>query len=72
MWPESGQTARVAAPPRWAAWLAGFKRVAGMPDYPGYLAHMRERHPECPVLSEREYFEEHVQVRYGSGVSRCC
>ncbi|HJR35366.1 MAG TPA: YbdD/YjiX family protein [Gemmatimonadales bacterium] len=48
------------------------KRVCGMPDYQGYLAHMREKHGGCTVLSEREYFEQHMQVRYGSGVSRCC
>jgi uncharacterized short protein YbdD (DUF466 family) len=46
--------------------------VCGMPDYHGYLAHMRERHSGSAVLSEREYFEQHMQVRYGSGVSRCC
>lgn len=48
------------------------KRVCGMPDYHGYLVHMREKHAGCAVLSEREYFEQHMQVRYGSGVSRCC
>jgi uncharacterized short protein YbdD (DUF466 family) len=72
MWPESEPAAGAAAPRGWKAWLSGFKRVAGMPDYPGYLAHMRERHPECPALSEREYFDAHLQARYGSGVSRCC
>lgn len=52
--------------------VRAFKRVAGMPDYAGYLAHMEEKHAGCKVLSEREYFEEHIQARYGSGVSRCC
>ncbi|HET9512349.1 MAG TPA: YbdD/YjiX family protein [Gemmatimonadales bacterium] len=57
---------------RLVAFLSLLKRVCGMPDYHGYLAHMREKHGGCAVLSEREYFEQHMQVRYGSGVSRCC
>lgn len=51
---------------------ATLKRVCGMPDYTAYLAHMAERHPGAPALSERQYFEEHLQARYGSGVTRCC
>ncbi|HEX7023350.1 MAG TPA: YbdD/YjiX family protein [Gemmatimonadales bacterium] len=63
--------------PGWTAGLGkrvaqALRRVTGMPDYAGYLTHMAERHPECPVISEREFFEEYVQARYGSGVSRCC
>ncbi len=57
---------------RLANLVRAFKRVAGMPDYTGYLAHMAERHPGSALLSERQYFEEHIQTRYGSGVSRCC
>jgi len=52
--------------------VSGFKRVVGMPDYPGYLQHMAERHPGCSVLSEREFFEVQVNARYGNGASRCC
>lgn len=48
------------------------KRVSGMPDYPGYLHHMEERHPGCPVLSERQFYDEQVMARYGNGASRCC
>ncbi len=57
---------------RWERLLSGFKRVVGMPDYPGYLQHMAERHPSCPVQSEREFFESQVNARYGNGASRCC
>jgi uncharacterized short protein YbdD (DUF466 family) len=52
--------------------VSGFKRVVGMPDYPGYLQHMAERHPECAVLSERDFFEAQLNARYGNGASRCC
>ena len=53
-------------------WLGALKRVCGMPDYPGYLHHMAERHPGCPVLSERQFYDEQVMARYGNGASRCC
>jgi uncharacterized short protein YbdD (DUF466 family) len=43
-----------------------------MPDYAGYLAHMIERHPECRPVSEREFFDQYVNARYGNGASRCC
>ena len=52
--------------------LRDLKRICGMPDYPGYLQHMAERHPGSDVLSEREFFEAHVNARYGNGASRCC
>ena len=48
------------------------KRVCGMPDYPGYLRHMAEQHPGSAVQTEREFFEAHVNARYGNGASRCC
>jgi len=57
---------------RWGEFLRAFKRVCGMPDYAGYLAHMTERHPGSAVLTEREFFEAHVSARYGNGASRCC
>jgi len=36
---------------RWALRAADVvRRVIGVPDYEGYLAHMRERHPGCVPL----------------------
>jgi uncharacterized short protein YbdD (DUF466 family) len=43
-----------------------------MPDYPGYLRHMAEQHPDTEILSERMFFEEHIKARYGGGATRCC
>ena len=43
-----------------------------MPDYPRYLAHMAERHPDCRPVSERDFYEQYVNCRYGNGASRCC
>lgn len=51
---------------------ATLKRVCGMPDYQGYLIHMAENHAGHPVLSERQFYDEQVQARYGNGASRCC
>lgn len=48
------------------------RRVAGMPDYRGYLEHQRRCHPDRPVLDEREYFAEYLRGRYADGPNRCC
>jgi len=55
-----------------AAALGVLRRVLGMPDYAAYLAHHRARHCDCPVLTEREYYDQYVRSRYGVGASRCC
>lgn len=52
--------------------LGALRQVTGMPDYPRYQAHMQARHPGCRVLSEKEFYEEYVNSRYGNGASRCC
>jgi uncharacterized short protein YbdD (DUF466 family) len=44
----------------------------GMPDYQAYCAHLRDRHPDQPVLSEREFFDEFLRARYSDGPTRCC
>jgi uncharacterized short protein YbdD (DUF466 family) len=43
-----------------------------MPDYEGHVEHLRRCHPDHPVPSEREYFEQYVAARYGDGPTRCC
>ena len=50
----------------------GIRRVAGMPDYAAHVEHLRRCHPESPVPSRREYFEQYVAARYGDGPTRCC
>jgi len=63
-----------AGPPvrRLARLLATLRQITGMPDYPRYLAHMAERHPDCRPVSERDFFDQYVNCRYGNGASRCC
>ena len=48
------------------------RRIAGMPDYQGYLSHQRDKHPGEPILSEREFYDRYVESRYGGAGSRCC
>ena len=48
------------------------KRIAGMPNYDAYVAHLRERHPECSIPDEREYYELYLKQRYEGGATRCC
>jgi uncharacterized short protein YbdD (DUF466 family) len=48
------------------------RRVSGMPDYAAYVEHARRCHPEQPLPTEREYYEEYVRARYEGGPTRCC
>lgn len=50
----------------------GIRRVCGMPDYQAYVEHLRQRHPDRPVPTEREYYDQYLNGRYGNGTSRCC
>ena len=52
--------------------LEVLRRVAGMPDYAAHLEHLRRRHPDRTVPTEREFFEQYLQGRYGDGPTRCC
>jgi len=48
------------------------RQVLGIPDFDRYRAHMQARHPEAPVLSEREFYAMAIDRRYGAGRPRCC
>ena len=81
--PARGADGRIG---RWAALLARLlplrpsallplgtvKSVLGMPDYVSYCRHFRTHHPDRPLPSEREFFDEFVRARYGDGPTRCC
>ena len=57
---------------RMSTGLTVLRRLVGMPDYQAFLEHLRRHHPECPIPSEREYFTQYIESRYGNGPSRCC
>ncbi|WP_028226920.1 YbdD/YjiX family protein [Paraburkholderia ferrariae] len=46
--------------------------MVGLPDYEGYVAHMRATHPDRPVMSYEAFFRERQNARYGSGAGKCC
>ena len=48
------------------------KQIVGMPDYARYLEHANLEHPNCPLLSEREFYDQYLAQRYGGGATRCC
>ncbi|HZI73134.1 MAG TPA: YbdD/YjiX family protein [Gemmatimonadales bacterium] len=52
--------------------LTFLRRIAGMPDYRAHVEHLRRCHPESPIPSEREFFEDYLQRRYQNGATRCC
>jgi uncharacterized short protein YbdD (DUF466 family) len=48
------------------------RRLAGMPDYAAHVEHLQRCHPEAPMPSEREFYDDFVRSRYGDGPTRCC
>lgn len=59
------------------SWLGTFRRIGaamvGAGDYAAYCAHMRDHHPDRAVMSERAFFRDRQQARYGSkGGGKCC
>lgn len=48
------------------------RAIAGMPDHAAYVEHLRRCHPERPVPTEGEFYDEFVRARYGDGPTRCC
>lgn len=66
------QAPRGTARPALARALSGLRRLLGMPDYRAYVEHLRACHPDRPVPSEREFYDEYLLTRYGDGPTRCC
>jgi len=54
----------------------GARLMIGVPDYDTYVAHMRQAHPDRPVMTYAEFFRERQSARYGEGTTtrgfRCC
>ena len=47
-------------------------RIIGAPDYECYVTHMREQHPDQPVLSRDDFMRERLAARYERPGARCC
>ena len=48
--------------------------MVGQPSYETYAQHLRNCHPDRPVMSYEEFFKERQLARYaGKGrIGRCC
>jgi len=47
--------------------------MVGLPDYGDYVRHMREHHPDRPVMDPKTFFRDRQDARYGGrGGGRCC
>ncbi len=46
--------------------------MVGMPEYSTYVTHMKQAHPDCPVMSYEAFFRERQEARYGGKIGRCC
>ncbi len=49
-----------------------YLQVFGIPDYEAYRAHMAARHPGAPLLSQRDFFAQAIDRKYGRNGMRCC
>lgn len=63
-------SARIAR--AWNLLVAAARRIAGIPDYDAYVAHLKAHHPEHVIPTERDFFAERQQARYRAGGGRCC
>jgi uncharacterized short protein YbdD (DUF466 family) len=48
------------------------RQALGVPDYERYLAHAAVWHAGAPVLTQRDFFAQAIERRYGQGGARCC
>lgn len=46
--------------------------MVGMPEYDTYVTHMKQVHPDRPVMSYEAFFRERQEARYGGKIGRCC
>jgi uncharacterized short protein YbdD (DUF466 family) len=58
--------------PSFRTFLTFLRQIAGMPDYRAHIEHLRRCHPERPLPSERQFYEEFTRSRYADGPTRCC
>ena len=50
----------------------GCRQVFGIPDYERYIAHMAVHHPDERLLSQRDFFAQSIDRKYGKSGPRCC
>ena len=58
----------------WQRLQQSFRLMVGVPDYPTYVSHMQEQHPDLEPMDEKTFFRYCVDARYpsnGGGMKRC-
>jgi uncharacterized short protein YbdD (DUF466 family) len=55
----------------WMQCVTAARRIAGVPDYDAYVAHLRAHHPERAPPTRSAFFAERERARY-RGANRCC
>ena len=48
------------------------RRIIGVPEYEGYLAHVRACHPEKVPMSRADFERSRLEDRYSRPGQRCC
>jgi uncharacterized short protein YbdD (DUF466 family) len=51
---------------------AVLRRVAGAPDYEGYVAHLRARQPGAEPVERDEFYRARLEERYNRPGAKCC
>jgi uncharacterized short protein YbdD (DUF466 family) len=46
--------------------------MVGVPDYDTYVAHMRDAHPERPVMNREQFFRNRQAMRFTGSRGGCC
>lgn len=46
--------------------------LVGMPSYDKYLEHMKIHHPDKIPKSQKDFFKEALEAKYGAGRAKCC
>lgn len=49
-----------------------FNSILGGQDYRRYVEHLRRRHPECAIPTEREYWRQRHAEADRNPANRCC
>jgi uncharacterized short protein YbdD (DUF466 family) len=55
----------------WRACWRALRTLSGDDAYERYLRHHAAAHPDCPVLSRRQFFVDEQQRKWGT-INRCC
>ncbi|GGB69009.1 YbdD/YjiX family protein [Fictibacillus barbaricus] len=48
------------------------KGISNLPDYQAYVRHLKEKHPDLTPPTEKEFFADLLENKYGANAKRCC